>query len=157
MAFPCTHLNPASMISHLLESIIIGTREISGSEAIKFKKVRIASTPSSMPSSILTSITCAPFSTCCRATDNASSNLFSLTSRANLAEPVTFVRSPTLMKSPPSCRLKGSRPDNFKFPGADTISTSRGFKFSIASAIAAICFGVVPQQPPMTFNQPFLA
>jgi hypothetical protein len=37
MALPCTHFRPASMTSHLEESIITGTREMSGSAAIRFR------------------------------------------------------------------------------------------------------------------------
>jgi hypothetical protein len=44
---------------------------MSGSEAIRFKNVVIARGPSSKPSSMLTSIICAPFSTCWRATSSA--------------------------------------------------------------------------------------
>ena len=36
--FPCKHFKPSSIISHFDESIITGTLEISGSEAVKFKK-----------------------------------------------------------------------------------------------------------------------
>ena len=64
IALPCIHLSPASMIDHLLESTIIGTREISGSPAIKFKNLTIANSESSIPSSIFISMICAPFSTC---------------------------------------------------------------------------------------------
>jgi hypothetical protein len=48
-----------------------GTREISGSAAARLRKVTIASRASSMPSSMLTSMTCAPSSTCVRATSSA--------------------------------------------------------------------------------------
>ena len=71
--FPCTHFKPASMILNLEESIIIGILAISGSDCNKFKKVVIAFSPSSRASSMFTSSTCAPPSTCCRATDKASS------------------------------------------------------------------------------------
>jgi len=50
---------------------MIGTREISGSEAIKFKNLTMAAFESNMASSMFISITCAPFSTCSRATVNA--------------------------------------------------------------------------------------
>lgn len=53
------------------ESIITGTRLISGSAAISLVNRSIAATPSIMPSSMLMSITCAPTSTCCSATDSA--------------------------------------------------------------------------------------
>ena len=73
IALPCTHLSPASITSHFEESTITGTREMSGSEATSFRNRSIAATPSIMPSSMLTSMTCAPFSTCCAATDRAAS------------------------------------------------------------------------------------
>ncbi len=55
MALPCTHLSPASMTLHLELSIMIGTREMSGSEAIRFRNVVMAFSESSRPSSMLTS------------------------------------------------------------------------------------------------------
>jgi len=73
IALPWTRLRPASMTFHLEESIMIGTRAISGSAAIKFRNLIIAASESSMPSSMLTSMICAPFSTCSRATESASS------------------------------------------------------------------------------------
>ena len=54
-----------------MESTITGTRAISGSAAIRLRNVVIACSESSRPSSMLTSITCAPFSTCSRAIDSA--------------------------------------------------------------------------------------
>ena len=68
-----------------------------GSEATRFKNLIIAALESSIPSSILTSMICAPLSTCCCAISRAASKLSSFIRRANLAEPVTFVRSPTLI------------------------------------------------------------
>ena len=50
------------MISHFDESIMTGTLAMSGSPAHRLRKRRIAATPSSMPSSMLTSTICAPFS-----------------------------------------------------------------------------------------------
>ena len=52
------------MTSHLEESTITGTRLMSGSVAISLRKRSMAATPSIMPSSMLTSMTCAPLSTC---------------------------------------------------------------------------------------------
>ena len=71
IGLPWTTLRPASMTAHLDESTITGTRLMSGSLAISLRKRSIAATPSIMPSSMLTSMTCAPFSTCCPATDRA--------------------------------------------------------------------------------------
>ena len=165
MALPCTHFNPASITSHLLESIMIGTREISGSVAIRLRKCCMASTPSSMPSSILMSIICAPLSTCCRATSNASVYWFSRIKRANLAEPVTLVRSPTLIKSD-SCRsFNGSSPAkvNSALKGARVSAVflaravpgrGRGAIPCTTSTMALICAGVVPQQPPTILRKP---
>ena len=36
--FPWTHFNPSTIISHFEESTTTGTLDISGSDAIKFKK-----------------------------------------------------------------------------------------------------------------------
>ncbi len=72
MHLPCTHFSPASITDHLEESIITGTREMSGSAATRLRKVTMAACESSIASSMLMSIICAPFSTCWRATDSAS-------------------------------------------------------------------------------------
>ena len=71
IALPCTHFRPASITSHFEESTITGTRLMSGSPATSLRKRSIAATPSIMPSSMLTSMTCAPFSTCWAATVSA--------------------------------------------------------------------------------------
>ena len=71
IGLPCTQRSPASMTSNFDESIMSGTRLMSGSLAISLTKRSIAATPSIMPSSMLMSMTCAPFSTCWRATDSA--------------------------------------------------------------------------------------
>ena len=71
MALPCTHLRPASITDHLDESIMMGTRAMSGSDAMRLRNVTIALSESSNPSSMLTSRICAPFSTCDRATASA--------------------------------------------------------------------------------------
>ena len=73
MPLPWMHFSPVSITLHLLLSIMIGTRAISGSPAISFRKRSIAAALSSMASSMLMSITWAPFSTCWRATLSASS------------------------------------------------------------------------------------
>jgi hypothetical protein len=99
------------MTSHFDESIMIGTREMSGSLAISFRKRSIAAFESSIASSMLMSMTCAPFSTCWRATASASSKRPSRIIRAKAREPVTLVRSPTLTNSESLPTLKGSRPD----------------------------------------------
>ena len=59
------------MTDHLDESIITGTRAMSGSAAIRFRNFVIACSESSKPSSMLMSMICAPFSTCWAATVSA--------------------------------------------------------------------------------------
>src|SRR5690606_16083993 len=111
-ALPWTQRRPCSMTSHLELSIMMGTREISGSEAIRFRKRRMQAAESNMASSMLMSMICAPFSTCCRATCSASSYFSSRISRKNILLPVTLVRSPTFTNSVSASILSGSRPDS---------------------------------------------
>ena len=115
MHFPCTHFKPASIISNFEESIMMGIFAISGSLCTRFKKVVMACTPSSNASSMFTSITCAPFSTCWRATASASSYLSSRIRRANILLPVTLVRSPTFIKLVSGLTINGSKPLNRKY------------------------------------------
>ena len=84
---PCRHFRPVSITDHFDESIITGTREMSGSEATRCRKRCITAAESSRPSSMFTSMICAPSSTCCRATFSAVSNSPSLISRRKRAEP----------------------------------------------------------------------
>ena len=137
-------------MSHFDESNMIGTFEMSGSDAINIKKRTIASLDSSMPSSILMSIICAPFSTCCFATSNAASKLPSIIKRLNAAEPVTFVRSPTFTNKLSAVMFNGSKPDKPQCLGISGIW--RGGNFSTALTMARIVSGDVPQHPPMIFK-----
>ena len=155
IGLPWTHLSPASITDHLEESIIIGTLEISGSEAIKFKNFTMAFSASNMPSSILMSIICAPFSTCCLATTTASSYCSSMISLAKALDPVTLVLSPTLINNSESPITIGSSPDRRIL--LSIFGTNLGRHAFKLSAIAAICSGVVPQQPPATFTKPLSA
>jgi hypothetical protein len=155
MHLPCTHFSPASMTLHLDESIMIGTRAISGSEAIRFRKRTIAASASSMPSSMLMSMICAPASTWRRATASASSYWPLRIRRANIFEPVTLVRSPMLTNKSPAPRLNGSSPEMRSFFSISGIA--RGGYTCTASRIALMCAGVVPQQPPMTLSMPAAA
>ena len=71
MALPCTHFRPASITDHFEESIMTGTRAISGSPAIRLRNLAMAACESSMPSSMFTSMICAPLATCWRAMSTA--------------------------------------------------------------------------------------
>ena len=68
---PATERSPASMAGQCEESIITGTRAMSGSAAMRLRKRDMAASESSIPSSMLTSMIWAPFSTCWRATSSA--------------------------------------------------------------------------------------
>ena len=108
---PCTHFKPASMTLNFDESIIIGSFAISGSDMTRCKNSTIAFSESNKPSSIFTSIICAPPSTCERATSKAAVKSPCLINRAKARLPVTFVRSPTLIKLVFSRTIKGSSPE----------------------------------------------
>jgi hypothetical protein len=155
IGLPCTHLSPASITLHLELSIITGTRAMSGSLAIRLRKRVIALAESSIASSMLTSITCAPFSTCWRATLTASSYCSFRIIRANALEPVTLVRSPTLTNRLSSPILTGSRPDSF-IAGSGA-GSARGGSVATACAMAPMWSGVVPQQPPAMLTKPACA
>ncbi len=61
---PWMQRSPASITLHLELSIMTGTRAMSGSPASRFKKRTMAAWLSSIASSMLMSMICAPFSTC---------------------------------------------------------------------------------------------
>mmetsp|Transcript_2679 Transcript_2679/g.6396 ORF Transcript_2679/g.6396 Transcript_2679/m.6396 type:complete len:217 (+) Transcript_2679:2288-2938(+) len=152
MHLPCRHCTPASRIANLDESITMGTLAISGSVATRLQNRRIIATPSSMPSSKLKSRSCAPLSTCARATARARSMLFSRIIFLNRAEPATLQRSPMLAKLESEVIAMGSRPDNRSAGGC--VWGLRGAMPLTASLIALMCSGVVPQHPPTKFKKP---
>ena len=77
-------------------------------------------------------------------------------SRANFFEPVTLVRSPIMMKLLSGRSVSGSSPLK---PGQrlDASAACAAALSATASAIARMCGGVVPQQPPTMFSQPLAA
>ena len=129
-----------------------GTRAISGSDAIRFKNLCMQANESNMASSMLMSIICAPLSTCWRATATASSYFSSRIRRANILLPVTLVRSPTFTNSVESSMFKASRPDSLVLTAMS--GTTRIGHTDTFAAIAAMCSGVVPQQPPTMLTKP---
>ena len=153
MHFPWAHLRPASITDHLELSIMIGTLARSGSEAMRLRKRVIEPSESSRAASKLMSITLAPLSTCCRAMERASSKFSSRTSRRKRGEPVMLVLSPTITRGAlwPSS-LRGSRP--LSRVAAAVFGSSRGAQALTLSAMARICSGVVPQQPPTMLSSP---
>src|SRR5258707_164979 len=96
---------------------------------------------------------CAPPRTCRRAISLASSHFSSATKFLKSREPITFVRSPTSNGRVLSSASIVSIPEYT----ARCASAGRtlGFLPSTIWAIARMCFSVVPQHPPMKFNQPW--
>ena len=104
---------------------------------------------------MFTSMTLAPASTCSRATATACSYWPARISRENFFEPVTFVRSPIIRKLLSGRSVSGSKPLS-RVSGSGRGRT-RGRALATAPAIARMCAGVVPQQPPTRFSQPLWA
>ena len=77
---------------------------------------------------------------------NALSKSPSFTNRENLGEPVTLVLSPINKKLFTVSFLKSSRPLNVEY--WDDSEFNLGLCVATLVAIASICSGVVPQQPP---------
>ena len=152
IALPWMHFKPFSITFQRELSTMMGTRAMSGSDATKFKKRTIAASASSMPSSMLMSMICAPFSTWVLATSKASSYRPFKIKRANAFEPVTLVRSPTLTNKLSISVLKGSKPDK-RIAGFNS-GKARGVTPSTASHMARMWSGVVPQQPPTMLTKP---
>ena len=126
---------------------------MSGSEANRLRKVTMEDLASNMASSIQTSTTWAPFSTCSLATVKASSYCSSFMRRAKRLEPDTLVRSPTLIKLLDGSMVKGSRPLT-RVTGL-CLGSVLGLNLAAVAAMAAMCAGRVPQQPPTMLIHPF--
>ena len=177
IGFPWTHFTPASMTSQSELSIIIGTRAISGSVAMRLRNLVMQLIESSIPSSMFTSMMFAPALTCCNATASPPSKSFPSIRRRKTADPVTFVLSPIIVKfdvgwmayvSNPAKVVCSWRQWCLKSPPGSFCSTSNRIwpipsAFSgtslgrtplPTSAIARICSGVVPQHPPTIFTNP---
>ena len=90
---------------------MIGRRAISGSVAIRLRNVVIARSESSRSASMFTSRMFAPPCTCSSATSTAPWRSPASISRRNLAEPVTFVRSPIITKPVSGPISNGSSPE----------------------------------------------
>ncbi len=143
------------MTDHFELSTMIGTREMSGSEATRLRKSDMNFSESSSPSSMFTSRMFAPPSICCLATRSAPSRSPSLISFANFGEPVTLVRSPTTMKFDSGVTVSGSSP--LRRRCGSTGCGTRGGSVATVSAMRRMCSNPVPQQPPTMFSQPFAA
>ena len=91
---------------------MIGSLEISGSEAMRFKNLVMAASESNIPSSIFTSMICAPPSTCCLATERAASKSPPNINLENFGDPVTFVLSPIFTNMVSGLSVTASKPDN---------------------------------------------
>ena len=134
---------------------MIGTRAISGSEAIRFRKCVIEASPSKRASSKFTSIMSAPASTCWRAIESASSKSPFKINFLNFGDPVTLVLSPIKRKPLSVVAFKGSRPAYRLRVSA--VRSFLGGIFCTDATICLICSGVVPQHPPIMFIHPWSA
>ncbi len=152
MPFPWRHWSPDSSTVHLELSTMIGSRATSGSVAITFRNVRIASSPSSRSASMLTSSMFAPPRTCSTATATAEVKSPPSTKRRNRAEPVTLVRSPIKTKPVSSPISNVSSP--LKRGARAGEGTCLGSSPCTASTIAFVCSGCEPQHEPAMFSRP---
>ena len=154
IALPCTHFRPASMTDHFELSTMIGTRAISGSAAIRLRNVVIACSPSSRPSSMLTSMMLAPPRPARRATASALLVVVRLDQarEALRAGDVGPLADHDEVRSRAGA-MSGSSPES-RSQAARARAACAAAGRSTASAIARMCSGVVPQQPPTMFTQP---
>ena len=99
-----------------------------------------------------TSSTWAPFRTWRRPTSEASSNDPRPIRRRKRRLPSTLVRSPTMTGRVSSSTTSASMPET-----RDSLSLTGTLLVALAarSTSSRMCSGPVPQQPPMTFSQPF--
>ena len=132
-----------------------GTRLISGSDATSFRKRSITATESNIASSILTSIICAPLSTCWRATSRAVSKSPLTINLLKRADPATLVRSPIFTKPVTSLMINGSIP--LKVQHVSIEGACLGRIPPTRLRIAYTCSGVVPQHPPTILTNPLSA
>ncbi len=149
---PCRQRRPASSAEKRELSTMIGSRAASGSVARRLRNVVIACSASSRSASMFTSSRFAPPRTCSSATSTAPWKSFASIRRRKRADPVTFVRSPTTTNPVSGPITNGSRPE--KRGLVSRAGTCRGGSPSTARAIACVCSGVVPQQPPTRLTRP---
>jgi hypothetical protein len=105
---------------------------------------------------MFTSSRFAPLRTCSSATPTAASQSPAFTSFRNFAEPVTLVRSPIIWKFESGRIVIASMPEKC-VSASRGCASGRGGRSRTASAIARMCSGRVPQQPPTTFTKPLCA
>jgi hypothetical protein len=109
---PWMHFSPVSSTVQRELSTMIGIRATSGSVARTLRNVVIARSESSRSASMFTSRRLAPPRTCSSATSTAPWKSSASIRRRKRAEPVTFVRSPTMTKPVSGPISNGSRPLN---------------------------------------------
>ena len=137
---------------------MIGTRAISGSVATRFRNVVIAASPSSMPSSMLTSRMLAPPRTCSSATvERRRRSRPCLISSANFARAGDVGALADHRRSCVSGRIverlePAKRVERVGRAGGRARRHAR----ATASAMARMCSGVVPQQPPTMLTRPLV-
>ena len=135
---------------------MIGTRAMSGSAAIRLRNVVIASSPSIMPSSMLTSRMLAP------PLDLLARDCERPLVVARLDQAGELLRAGDVGALADHDEVGLGRIDQRLDAAADGDAVGRrraraARAPSTASAIARMCSGVVPQQPPTRFSQPLRA
>ena len=153
MLFPWAFFRPATMVSQWEESIIRAAFATEGSLEMYLRNFSISAVESSMASSMLTSITEAPFSICLAAICRPVSYSPPEMSLANFLEPATLVRSPTFVKLRLRSMAMLSRPLTQRAP-LFLPGIVLGRIPLTARASALMCPGVVPQQPPTMLTVP---
>jgi hypothetical protein len=112
----------------------------------------MAASESSMPSSMLTSMICAPFSTCCLATTSAAAVVTGNDQLAELGRARHVGALADVHEQRVGADIQRLESDSLSLTGSD--GTERGGCSRTAALIAAICAGVVPQQPPTMLINP---
>ena len=153
---PWTHLSPASITDHLEESTITGTRLMSGSAAMSWRNVTIAACGVEHPLvHVHVDHLGAALHLLARDLERRPRSRPSRMSLRELARagdvgPLADVdeelSGPMVSGSSPLSRSRGS--------GRGALAAAR--RPRTASAIARMCAGVVPQQPPTMFTSPLL-
>ena len=156
MPLPCTHFRPASITDHLEESIMTGTRAMSGSPAIRLRNLTMAACESSMPSSMLTSMICAPLATCWRAMSTAAGIVARLDQLAELGRAGHVGALADIDEQ--AVGIDGQRLQAAQAAGrGDARHACAAATPATARTTARMCSGVVPQQPPTMLTKPLAA
>ena len=148
MDLPWSIVKASSITSESVESIMIGAFTFL---VTRSKNLATSANSSRSGSWRQTSRMWAPFRTWRRPISAASSNEPSLMRRRNRLLPRTLVRSPTMAGRTSSSSNRLSMPDTRV--SEDSIPGRTGLSDAVSTS-SSMCFGTVPQQPPIRLTQP---